>query len=74
MIMVDHTHTGERCRTVQSINTHAGFLRRDTYGTIRYEVDNLDRRLVFVDWDNGMSVLVFLPEIEILPQDQRLAA
>jgi hypothetical protein len=63
--MVDRTHTGCRCRTVQHISTHDGFLRRDTYGTIEYEVENLGRRLVFVQWDNGMKVAVFSGEIEI---------
>jgi hypothetical protein len=72
--MTDHTHVGARCRTVQHINTHEGALRRDTYGTIRYEVDNLDRHLVFVDWDNGISVAVFPQEIEIVPAYERLAA
>jgi hypothetical protein len=41
-------------------------LPRHSHGTIRYELDNLDRRLVFVDWDNGMTVLVFPHEIEVL--------
>jgi len=51
-----------------------GLLPRDTQGTIRYEMDNVDRRLIFVDWDNGMDVLVFAEEIEILGQPERLAA
>jgi hypothetical protein len=72
--MVYRTHAGARCRTVQHINTRDGLLSRDTHGTIRYEMDNLDRRLVFVDWDNGMSVPVFPGEIEILGQPERLAA
>jgi hypothetical protein len=63
--MLDRTHTGLRCRTVRHINTHEGLLRRDTYGTIEYEVDNLERHLVFVHWDNGMNVAVFSGEIEI---------
>jgi hypothetical protein len=64
--MVDRTHTGARCRTVRHINTHVGLLPRDTYGTIRYELDNLDRRLIVVEWDNGMRVPVFPGEVEIL--------
>jgi hypothetical protein len=28
-------------------------------------MENLDRRLVSVDWDNGMNTLVFPQEIEI---------
>jgi hypothetical protein len=50
---------------VQHLSTHDGFLRRDTCGTIEYEVENLGRRLVFVQWDNGMNVAVFSGEIEI---------
>jgi hypothetical protein len=37
-------------------------------------MNNLDRRLVFVDWSNGMNVLVFAEEIEILGQPEGLAA
>jgi hypothetical protein len=37
-------------------------------------MDNLDRRLVFVEWDNGMNVLMFPEEIEIRGQSERLAA
>jgi hypothetical protein len=51
------------------VNTVAGILLRDTYGTLRYEIDNLGRRLVFVDWDNGLSVPVFLHEIEVVEQE-----
>jgi hypothetical protein len=65
-IMVDRTYAGTRCRTVRHINTRDGLLPRDTRGTIRYEMDNLDRRLVVVDWDNDMNALVFAEEIEIL--------
>jgi len=72
--MVNHTYTGARCRTLQYITTRDGLLARDTQGTIRYEMNNLDRRLVFVDWDNGMNVLVFAEEIEILRQLEGSAA
>ena len=72
--MVDRTYAGARCRTVRQLNTHNGLLARDTQGTIRYEMDNLDRHLVFVDWDNHLPVLVFAEEIEILRQPDRLAA
>jgi len=72
--MVDRTHTGKRCRTLQHLTTRDGVLRRDTYGKIRYETDNLDRRLVFVDWKNGMSTLVFAHEIELCMIEDRMAA
>ena len=72
--MIHRNYAGTRCRTVRYITTRDGPLRCDTRGTIRYEMDNLDRRLVFVEWDNGMSVPVFPGEIEICGQPERLAA
>lgn len=63
--MVDRTHTGQRCRTVRHISTRDGLLRRDTQGTVQYEVENLERHLVFVTWDNGMQTPVFAGEVEI---------
>jgi len=72
--MIDHKHAGTRCRTVRHITTRDGLLHCDTHGTIRYEMDNLGRCLVFVEWDNGMDVLVFPEEIEIFEQLERLAA
>ena len=72
--MMDRTYAGARCRTVRHINTRDGLLPRDTPGTIRYEMDNVDRHLVFVDWDNDMNALVFAEEIEILRHPDRLAA
>jgi hypothetical protein len=63
---MDRSRAGVRCRTRRQINTTQGYLPRDSQGTIRYEIENLGRRLVFVDWDNGMSVFVFPHEIEVL--------
>jgi hypothetical protein len=37
-------------------------------------MDNLERRLVVVDWDNDMDTLVFAEEIQILGPPERLAA
>jgi len=72
--VLDCTYARARCRTVRHLNTRDGPLARDTRGTVRYEMNNLDRRLVFVDWDNDMQVLVFAEEIEILRQPGGLAA
>jgi hypothetical protein len=63
--MVDRTHSGLRCRVVRHLSTRDGLLRRDTYGTIQYEMDNLGRHLMFVNWDNGMDTPVFAQEVEI---------
>jgi hypothetical protein len=68
--MVYRTNTGLRCRTVRHLTTRDGILRRDTFGTVRYEMENLDRRLIFVDWDNGMNTPVFPQEIEMGASDQ----
>lgn len=64
--MMDYSRSGARCRTRYHINAVEGVLPRHSRGTIRYELDNLGRRLVFVDWDNGMGVPVFPHEIEVL--------
>jgi hypothetical protein len=64
--MTDHARAGMRCRTVRFVRTVAGDLRRDAQGTIRYEIENLDRHLVLVDWDLGFTVPVFPHEIEVL--------
>ena len=67
--MMDRSRSGARCRTLRHVNTVKGILPRDSYGTLRYEMDNLGRRLMFVDWDNGMRVPVFPYEIEVLEQE-----
>ena len=72
--MIDRKHTGARCRTVRHITTREGRLYRHTYGTIRYEMDNLGRHLVSVDWDNEINVAVFSQEIERLRQPKCFTA
>jgi hypothetical protein len=67
--MMDHSRSGARCRTRYHVNTVEGALPRHSRGTIRYELDNLGRRLVFVDWDNGMGVPVFPHEIEVQAEE-----
>lgn len=67
--MIDRTRAGVRCRTVRFVRTVEGDLSRDARGTIQYEMENLDRRLVLVEWDRGFTVPVFPHEIEILPFD-----
>ncbi len=68
--MMDHSQAGTRCRTRCHVHTVKGVLPRHSRGTVRYEVDNLGRRLVFVDWDNGMEVLTFPHEIEMLEEGE----
>lgn len=68
--MTDHARAGMRCRTVRFVRTVAGDLRKDAQGTIRYEIENLERRLVLVDWDQGFTVPVFPHEIEVFAADE----
>ena len=49
-------------------------LPRETYGTLRYEEENLGRRLVFVVWDNGMNVPIFPDEVEVLETETATTA
>lgn len=68
--MIDRSHAGIRCRTRRLVYSAQDVLPRHSYGTIRYELDNLGRQLVFVDWDNGMDVLVFPSEIDVLDEER----
>ena len=63
--MLDRTHAGFRCHTRQLLRTVQGNLPRGSQGTVAYEMDNLDRHLLFVNWDQGFSVPVFLDEVEL---------
>ena len=72
--MIDRTLAEACCRTLQHITTREGPLRRNTRSTICYVINNLDRRLILVEWDNGMDVPVFPEEIEIFEQPEHLAA
>ena len=72
--MIDRSRVGARCRALRIINTLDGIVLRDSYGTLRYETDNLGRHLIFVDWDNGMDVPVFLHEVEVLEGSEQEVA
>jgi hypothetical protein len=63
--MIDQSKRGVRCRTLRFVRTVEGDLPRDTQGTIRYEMENLARHLVLVEWDRGFTVPVFPHEIEL---------
>ena len=63
--MVDRARFGKRCRTVRYLTTRDDLLRRGSYGTIQYEMKNLERHLIFVAWDNGMRVPVLAHEIDV---------
>ena len=63
--MLDHTHAGVRCHTLQLLRTVQGDLPQGSQGTVAYEMDNLGRHLILVHWDQGFSVPVFPDEVEL---------
>ena len=66
--MVDTSLTGMRCRTTKEIRSHQGLVRRYSEGIIQYNMDNLGRHLISVQWDNGVIDYVYPLEIELLGQ------
>ncbi len=74
--MMQRRLAGKRCRAVRFINTPNGPVRRDDHGTIRHEMDNLGRHMLFVTWHNGLEGYVFPREIELLTETEggRIAA
>ena len=65
--MINRTQAGLRCHTRHLVRTVKGDLPRESHGTILYEMENLGRQLILVNWDNGIAVPVFPDEIEIEP-------
>ncbi len=63
--MLDRTHARFRCYTLQLLRTVKGDLPRGSQGTVAYEMDNLGRHLILVNWDQGFSVPVFPDEVEL---------
>jgi hypothetical protein len=57
---------GQRCRATRLLNTHQGLVKAQTTGTINFEIENLDRRLISVQWDGSFQMYVFPDEIELL--------
>jgi hypothetical protein len=66
--MMDRSRAGRKCRVNQMIRTVRGDLPRFSEGIIRYEMENLGRKLVLVDWCAGFEVLVFPGEIELVAE------
>jgi hypothetical protein len=63
---MNQSRTGVRCRTLCNVITAKGLLPRDTQGILLYETNTLGRRVVVVDWDNGMRTAVPPHEIAVL--------
>ena len=68
--MLDRTHAGFRCHTLQLLRTVQGDLPRGSQGTVAYEMDNLGRHLILGHWDQGFSVPVFPDEVEVQSTSQ----
>lgn len=66
--MLDRSRTGMRCRARRQITTVEGIVPPNSQGTIRYEMENLDRQLIIVAWDNGIETPAFPHEIEVLEE------
>ncbi len=63
---------GAKCRSTKPIRSHRGVIRISTEGTIQYDIYNLGRRLISVQWDGGVTDYVFPSEIEIIDKENPL--
>ena len=64
--MVGTSLTGMRCRATKEIRSHQGLVRRYSEGIIQYDMENLGRHLISVQWENGVIDYVYPFEIELL--------
>ena len=67
--MIDLSSKGIRCRATREIRTDWGMVTSSTGGTIQYEIENVGRYRILVDWDNGLSLNVSPSEIEVIDGD-----
>lgn len=70
---MDSTLTGMRCRATREIRTTQGLIRRYSEGVIQYDMENLGRHLIRVQWDSGVVDYAYPPELEIFGQDKNSA-
>jgi hypothetical protein len=68
--MIDMKRTGMRCGARKMIRSHEVTIQPTNQGTIIYEVENLGRRLILVQWDGGSSTYAFPDEIEIIGREK----
>jgi hypothetical protein len=68
-VMIDRTHVGFRCNVRHPLRTVKGNLPRGSEGTVVYELENLGRQLILVNWDCGISVPVFPDEVDLKHDD-----
>jgi hypothetical protein len=63
--MIDTKRMGRRCAAKKMIRSHKIKIPPANQGTIVYEMENLGRRLILVQWDDSLSAYVFPDEIDI---------
>ena len=68
--MINRNFSGSRCRVIRHVPYPGGAVHRFTLGTIRYEMENLGRELVMVNWDTGQATVVFPNDIELLASEE----
>ncbi len=64
-IMIDRKRKGMRCGAKNMIRRRDVTIQPATQGTIIYEMENLGRRLILVQWDGGSSTYAFPDEVDI---------
>ena len=64
--MISETFKGLRCRARTEIRSHVGTIAAFTEGVIVSDTDNLGRRLLMVQWENGVRAYAFPSDIELL--------
>ncbi len=67
--MIDLSTHGLKCRAIREIRDYRGKVNASAEGTIQYEVENLGRHLINVQWDNGLRLNVLADDIEIIDGD-----
>jgi hypothetical protein len=68
--MIDLSTYGLKCRAVRDIRDYQGMVSASAEGTIQYEVENLGRQLINVQWDNGLRLNVLANDMEIIDGDR----
>jgi hypothetical protein len=63
--MIDMKRRGMRCAAKKVIRSHGVMIQPTNQGTILYEMENLGRRLILVQWDDSSSTYVFPDEVEM---------
>jgi len=68
--MIDLSTHGLKCRAVRDIRDYQGVVSVSAEGTIEYEVENLGRHPINVQWHNGVRLNVLADDIEISGGDR----